>query len=123
MRGVMVVYIVLVMFMAMAEDTGYSGTQLSGANTSEIQGMIENTSYQYQNSSGILEPLKASAGFLNTFLDIVANSLVFNFTIDGAPAQVNYIVRAVFFVLGWLAFYDIVVLMLSILAGVVSRLL
>lgn len=123
MKGVMVVYIVVVMFLTIAEGEGFHGMEYSGVNSTVVQGEIENVSYQYTNSTGILEPIRATTGFLNTYLSIVANGMVFKFMITGAPAVVNYVIRTVFFVLSWIAFYEVITLMLSILAGVVSRIL
>ncbi len=121
MRGIMVLYLVVVMFATIAEDVGFTGIQHTGVNGTDMQDDIEDISYSYTNSTGLLEPVRATTGFLNTFLSIVVNSLVFKFVIDGAPDIVNFVIRTVFFILAWLAFYDTIVLMLSILVGVVSR--
>ncbi len=119
MKGIMVIYLTIVMFMAIAESEGYHGATFSNVTVEEL----ENISYQYTNSSSFLEPLRATAGFLNIFISIIVKSLIFQYTIDGAPDVVNFIIRSFFFILSWLAFYDFVVVLINAVLGVLGRVL
>lgn len=123
MRGVFVVYFVISMFLTVAETEGFHGAAYdTGLNITNVQTDISDVSYEYTNSTGITEPAFAVIGFLNVYLGIAANSLVFNFSIQGAPAVVNLFVGMVFGVMAWIAFYDFMVIALAVVVGVIGRL-
>lgn len=81
----MVIYLVIVMFMAIAESEGYHGASFTNIQFQEL----EDLSYQYKNITDTSEPLRASIGFLNVFLGIVVKSLLFQYEIQEAPDVVN----------------------------------
>ena len=117
MRAVMVIYLVIVMFMATIESEGYHGVEYSDVNVSELGTISE----KYQNVSGALEPIRASTGFLNIFLSIVVKSLTFKYEIIGAPSEVNFLIKMFLFILAWLAFYDIVVILMTAALSVIKN--
>lgn len=123
MRGVFVVYFVISMFLTVAETEGFHGaTYDTGLDIVEVQEDIGNVSYDYTNSTGITQPVLAVVGFLNVYIGIAANSLVFNFSIQGAPAVVNLFVGLIFGIMAWIAFYDFMVIALGVLVGILGRL-
>ncbi|NOZ31044.1 MAG: hypothetical protein GXO68_03735 [Crenarchaeota archaeon] len=120
MRAIQVLYLVLVMYLTLAETAGYYFvTYNTGASGSEMYGNItEQMTALQSNETLTTNPLYAGYAMVSTFLKIVAKSLTFQLEINGAPSEVNLIVRTFFFITGWLAFYDIVVLLIT---GVLSR--
>ena len=123
MKGIMVLYICMVMFITIAQNYGYTGAHYTGFNATDVEGQLSSLSYQVQNESDWIEPLKASAGFLDDFITIVIKSLTFRFVIDGAPDVVNYFIRTVMFAMSWAAFYDFIIVIIGAIAGVLGRLL
>jgi len=124
MRGVLVVYIIVSMFLTIAESEGYTGASYyTGLNATELQDDIDDVGYEYTNSSSITQPARAVVGFLNVYLGIAANSLTLQFEIEGAPDVVNFFVSTIFAIMAWIAFYDFMVIALSVLVGVIGRIL
>ena len=119
MRAIMVIYLVIVMFMSIVESEGYHGATFTNVTVGEL----ENLSYQYSNASSMEEPLRATVGFLNVYMSMVIKSLFFQFEIQGAPDVVNFMIKSFMAVLAWLAFYDIVVVLINAILGVLGRVL
>ena len=123
MRGVLVVYLVMAMFISIVEDSGYHGFSTQGFEASYVYEKIEEVQYaQYRNQSFFesfietISPISALIGFGETLIKIIFRSLTFQISIEGAPDVVNFMIKTLMGVMAWIAMWDLVAMFAMVIA-------
>lgn len=111
-RGVLVVYLAMALFISIAENSGYHGFSTQGFEASYVYEKIEEAQYASQNQSfsliEVISPISALVGFGETLIKIIIRSLIFQVSIEGAPDEVNLIIKTVMGAMAWIGIWDLI---------------